>query len=63
MARTLRWLYSTGDPDRSRVQRALKALDQDGLIKKRGGRWEPTKAGRERAGSLPEIHEPTEQPF
>jgi hypothetical protein len=53
MAQALGWSYSTGEPDKSRVSRALNALDQDGLAKMQGGRWAPTKAGRQKAAGLP----------
>jgi len=63
MARALGWSYSNGDPDKSRINRTLQALIQNGLAKKKGDHWEPTKAGKEKARNLPEDRETVEAPF
>jgi len=63
MARALGWLYATGEPDKSRVYRALNALNQDGLAKKQGDRWTPTKAGRQKAAGLPPDQATVEAPL
>jgi DNA-binding MarR family transcriptional regulator len=63
MAQALGWAYRTGEPDKSRVFRALKTLEDDGLAKKRADHWEPTRAGREKAGALPPDRETTEVPL
>lgn len=63
MAKALGWLYSNGEPDKSRAYRALKTLEDDRLVKKKGGSYEPTKAGREKAVLLPEDCETTEVAF
>jgi AAA domain len=59
IARALNWIYANGDPDKSRVQRALKALADDGLAKKKGDHWEATKAGKNRL----KIRDTDEVPF
>ena len=59
IAKALGWLYANGDPDKSRVQRALKALADDGLAKKKGDHWEATKAGKNRL----KIRDTDEVPF
>jgi len=63
MARALGWSYSNGDPNKSQVNRTLQALIQNGLAKKVGDHWEPTKAGKEKARNLPQDHETVEAPF
>lgn len=63
MAQALGWAYRTGEPDKSRVFRALKTLENDGLAKKRADHWELTKAGREKAARLPPDRETTEVPL
>jgi hypothetical protein len=63
MAKALGWHYSTGAPDKSKVDRAAHALEKDRLVKKKGAHWEATKLGKERAVSLPKNHETTEAPF
>jgi hypothetical protein len=63
MARALGWLYSTGEPNTTRVFRALQALEKDRLVRNKGKRYEATKAGRERAGELPKDYETTEVPL
>jgi hypothetical protein len=60
MARALGWSYSNGDPNKSQVNRALQALIQDGLAKKKGDHWEATKAGKEKARNLGEDRETVE---
>jgi hypothetical protein len=58
MAKALGWVYATGEPDKSRTQRALKALAEDGFAKMNAGRWEATKAGRQKAKNRDTAEEP-----
>lgn len=44
-ANALGWVYSDGKPDQSKVQRAVKTLEKDGLIRGNRGKWELTSKG------------------
>jgi hypothetical protein len=63
MAKALQWLYGSGEPNKSKVQRALKVLETDRLAKKRRDHWEPTKGGKRKAEGLPPDTDTVEAPF
>ena len=46
IARALGWFYTTGDPDKSKVQRILQALIKDKLVEKNRGRYQLTNKGK-----------------
>ena len=54
-AEALGWLYATGQPDRSRVTRRMKAFQKDKLVKKERDRWVLTKLGRGEANRIAEV--------
>jgi hypothetical protein len=45
LAEALGWRYRTGQPDQSKVTRALKALAEAKLLRQHGRRWQLTPAG------------------
>jgi hypothetical protein len=61
LAEFLSWFFSSGEPAKSRVQRALERLEKDRLVKKqRGTVWELTDAGKaaaRKASLKPEFNE------
>jgi hypothetical protein len=63
MAQALQWLYGSGEPDKSKVQRAMRTLESDRLVKKRGDHYEPTKAGKEKAGNVAPDPDTVEAPM
>jgi hypothetical protein len=52
IAEDMGWFYASGEPDKSKVQRILMALDDDGLVRKIGGHYQATKAGKTKAGTI-----------
>jgi hypothetical protein len=46
LARKLEWFYRDGGPNKSLVDRTLKALKGRGLVRKEGGEWVPTGTGK-----------------
>jgi hypothetical protein len=63
MAQALQWFYASGEPDKTRVYRALKTLETDQLVKKRGDHYEPTKEGKRKAENLAPDRETVETPM
>jgi hypothetical protein len=48
LAKACRWFMKTGEPYKSLVVRLVTALKNESLIKKQGGKWVLTKAGKEK---------------
>lgn len=51
-ATLLGWRTGQGEPEKMRVHRRLKALEQEGLAKVVRGKWELTRRGREEAETI-----------
>ena len=51
LAKALRWFYQNGEPNKTLVNRTLKALETARLVKKDGRRWVVTKAGQKAQNS------------
>jgi hypothetical protein len=49
LAKAVGWTYQNGDPNKTLVNRTLKALQAAHLIKKEGHRWTATKSGEKAA--------------
>jgi hypothetical protein len=52
MASSLSWFYESGDPDKSRSQRATNALKKDGMVKLERNKWTLTEKGKKEAKRL-----------
>jgi hypothetical protein len=52
MATSLSWFYSNGDPDKSQVNRIVRKLEKQKVVKKVRDRWELTKAGTQEAQAV-----------
>lgn len=59
LAELLGWRFKTGQPDQSKVSRALDALAKAKLVRKQGRRWEVTPTG---LSELERSTRPTERP-
>ncbi|WP_271612664.1 bifunctional DNA primase/polymerase [Bradyrhizobium sp. CCBAU 21362] len=59
LAELLGWRFKTGQPDQSKVSRALEALAKAKLVRKNGRRWEVTPSG---LSELERSTRPTECP-
>jgi Mn-dependent DtxR family transcriptional regulator len=62
LADKLKWFTKDGKPYKMLVQRMLKALQKDKLVKMESGRWVLTKAGEKKA-EIVAVDDDPEIPF